>query len=204
MNDELDPQWHVISRFQPDEADIETLLRLLNHDDWQVRFNAARALRFSPDARALDELLKLFKREKHAAVRHMVALALGALHESGVDVPLFADLNNPTEATRRTLAIKRLKELKVRVAADHEDYVELLIPHQLVAECFIEIGFLMAQLTETAFPDGSAPIADSVPSAVLPVGSHPAVRFVESYPHGMKFRVYRKVGSPGDSNYSCR
>jgi hypothetical protein len=194
LEDELDPQWHTISRFQPDEVNIETLLRLLNHDDWQVRFNAARALRLSPDARALDDLLKLFKREKHASVRHMVALALGTLHESGVDVPLFADLNNPTAETRRDLAIKRLKELKVSVSVEHEDYIQLLIPHKLVAECFIEVGFLMAQLTEASFPDDYAPIAESVPSSVLPVWSNPAVKFVESYPHGMKFRVYRHTG----------
>jgi hypothetical protein len=194
MNDELDPSWRTISRFQPNEVDTETLLRLLKHDDWQVRFNAAWALRFNPDARALDELLKLFKREKHSAVRHMVALALGALHESGVDVPLFADLKDPTEETRRNLAIKRLKELKVSVSADHEDYIQLMIPHKLVAECFIEVGFLMAQLTEALFPDDYTPIAESVPSSVLPVWSNPAVKFVESYPHGMKFRVYRHTG----------
>ncbi|MEZ4666594.1 MAG: HEAT repeat domain-containing protein [Anaerolineae bacterium] len=194
MNDELDPSWRTISRFQPNEVDTETLLRLLNHDDWQVRFNAARMLRFNPDAQALNELLKLFKREKHSAVRHMVALALGALHEAGVEVPLFADLNNPTAETRRDLAIKRLKELKVSVSVEHEDYIQLLIPHKLVAECFIEIGFLMAQLTEASFPDDYAPIAESVPSSVLPVWSNPAVKFVESYPHGMKFRVYRHTG----------
>lgn len=194
MSEELDPQWYTISRFQPDEVDIETLLRLLKHDDWQVRFNAARALRFNPDAQALNDLLKLFKREKHSAVRHMVALALGALHEAGVEVPLFADLNNPTAETRRDLAIKRLKELKVSVSTNHEDYIQLMIPHKLVAECFIEIGFLMAQLTEASFPDDYAPIAESVPSSVLPVWSNPAVKFVESYPHGMKFRVYRHTG----------
>lgn len=191
MANELDPQWHMISRFQTDEVDIETVLRLLNHDDWQVRFNAARVLRFNPDAQALNELLKLFKREKQAAVRHMVALALGALHEAGVEVPLFATLNNPTVETRRDLAIKRLKELKVSVSTNHEDYIQLMIPHKLATECFIEIGFLMAQLTEASFPDDYAPIAESAPSSVLPVWSNPAVKFVESYPHGMKFRVYR-------------
>jgi hypothetical protein len=191
MSDELDPQWHTISRFQPDEVDIETLFRLLKHEDWQVRFNAARVLRFSPDARALDDLLTLFKREKHASVRHMVALALGTLHEAGVEVPLFAELNNPTAETRSDLAVKRLKELKISVSADHEDYIQLMIPHKLVAECFIEVGFLMAQLTEASFPDDYAPIAESVPSSVLPVWSNPAVEFVESYPHGMKFRVYQ-------------
>jgi hypothetical protein len=193
MSEELDPQWHTISRFQPDEADIEVLLRLLKHEDWQVRFNAARALRFAPDARALDELLKLFKREKHDAVRHMVALALGVLHEAGVEVPLFADLNNPTAETRFNLAVKRLKELKISVSADHEDYIQLMIPHKLMAECFIEVGLLMAQLTEEPFPENYAPIAESVPSSVLPVSSNPAVKFVESYPHGMKFRVYRRT-----------
>ncbi|HRE47544.1 MAG TPA: HEAT repeat domain-containing protein [Aggregatilineales bacterium] len=194
MSEELDPQWRTISRFQPDEVDTETLLRLLKHDDWQVRFNAARVLRFNPDARALDELLKLFKREKHGAVRHMVALALGALHEAGVEVPLFADLHNPAVETRRNLAIKRLKELKVSVSVEHEDYIQLMIPHKLAAECFIEVGFLMAQLTEASFPDAYAPIAESVPSSVLPVWSDPIVEFVESYPHGMKFRIYRRTG----------
>jgi hypothetical protein len=190
MTKELDPQWHTISRFQPDKVDIETLLSLLEHEDWQVRFNAARALRFDPDARALDDLLKLFKRENHDAVRHMVALALGALHEGGVEVSLFADLNHPAAETRRNLAIKRLKELKVNVSTTHKDYIQLMIPHGLGSASFIEVGFLMAQLTQASFPDNYAPIADSVLSSVLPVRSNPVVQFVESYPHGMKFRVY--------------
>jgi hypothetical protein len=44
MSDELDPRWHTISRLQPEAADLKTLLGLLKHDDWQVRFNAAREL----------------------------------------------------------------------------------------------------------------------------------------------------------------
>jgi|SRR5690606_18525182 hypothetical protein len=191
MSEELDPRWYAISRFLPDAVDIETLLKLLQHPDWQVRFNAARVLRYEPDSRALDDLLKLFKREKNSSVRHMVALALGALHESGVDVPLFADLNNPTAETRRDLAIKRLKELKVQVTTSQDDYILLMIPHKLLAESFIEVGFLMAQLAEISFPENYAPIAENVPSAVLPVWSSPAIEYVDSYPHGMKFRVYR-------------
>lgn len=191
MSKELDPRWRIISRFQPNAVDIKTLLKLLNHAEWQVRFNAARALRFDPDARALDTLLKLFRDEKHDSVRHMVALALGALHEAGVDVPLFAELKNPTAETRRNLAIKRLQELKVSVSTDHEGYVQLMIPHELAAPSFIEVGFLLAQLTDVAFPDHYAPLDDNKPSSVLPLWSNAAVKFVESYLHGMKFRVYR-------------
>lgn len=191
MSEEFDPRWHTISRNAPDKVDIETLLTLLKHKDWEVRWNAARMLRAEPDARALDDLLKLFKREKNEAVRHMVALALGALHESGVDVPLFADLKDPTEETRRNLAIKRLKELKVNVdTKTHKDHAVLMIPHKLDPECFIEIGILMAQLTDFSFPEDYAPVADSVPSAVLPELSRSAFEYPDSYPHGMKFRVY--------------
>lgn len=192
MSDELDPRWHSISRFQPQAVDFDTLLTLLEHADWQVRFNAARVLRFEPDARALDRLTALYERERHAAVRHMVALALGALHESGVFVPQFAAAISPTAETRRDLAIRRLKELKVAVSAAQEDCVQLMIPHALLAECFIEIGYLMAQLVDDPFPDHYTPIAEGSPSAVLPAWSSPIVDYVESYPHGMKFRVYRR------------
>lgn len=192
MSDELDPRWHTISRFQPDAVDLKTLLGLLKHDDWQVRFNAARELRFSPDARALDDLLKLYASEKHASVRHMVSLALGALHESGVEVPLFAGVNNADDETRRNLVIKRLKELRIKVTTEHEEFIQLMIPHELAKECFIEVGFLMAQLTEEAFPGHYAPIAQSVPSSVLPAWPNPNVKYVDSYPDGMKFRIYRK------------
>ena len=123
----------------------------------------------------------------------MVALALGALHEAGVDVPLFADLKDPTEETRRNLAIKRLKELKVGVWTDNDGDIGLMIPHELIAECYIEIGILMAQLTDFSFPEDYAPIADSVPSAVLPAWSRSAIRYPDSHPHGMKFRVYHHV-----------
>lgn len=190
MSEEFDPRWHTISRNAPDKVDIETLLTLLNHKDWQVRFNAARMLRAEPDARALDDLLKLFKREKNEAVRHMVALALGALHESGVDVPLFADLNDPREETRRNLAIKRLKELKVGVYVHKDEYISLTIPHNLSAECFIEIGFLMSQLTTVAFPENYAPLADSIPSSVLPQLSRPTITYSDTHSFGMKFRVF--------------
>lgn len=190
MSEELDPRWHTISRFQPNEVELDTLLKLLNHVEWQVRFNAARALRFDPDARALDSLLNLFQHEKEPNVRRMVARALGALHEAGVEVPLFADLKNLTAETRRNLALERLKELKVSVSAEHKDYIQLMIPHKLAAACFIEVGFLMAQLTDVAFPEHYAPLDDNELSSVLPVWSNAAVQFVESYPHGMKFRVY--------------
>lgn len=192
MNKELDPQWHTISRFLPEEVDIDTLLELLKHKDWEVRWNAARAIQCDPDERALKELLRMFKREKNAAVRHVVALALGALHESGVDVPLFADLKDPTEETRRNLAIKRLKELKAKVAGETDDYISFNIPHDLDAECYIEIGILLAQLTPFSFPEDYAPVADSVPSAVLPNWSQSAIEYPDSHPHGMKFRVYRQ------------
>ena len=193
MNGELDPQWYTISRFVPEEVDIETLLTLLKHKAWEVRWNAARAIQCEPDERALKALLGMFKREKNAAVRHVVALALSALHESGVEVPLFADIKDPTGETRRNLAINRLKELKVRVAGETDEYISLNIPHNLDAECYIEIGILMAQLTAFSFPEDYAPVADSVPSAVLPDWSKSAIEYPDSHPHGMKFRVYRHV-----------
>lgn len=192
MSDELDPRWHTISRFQPDEVDIETLLKLLKHPDWQVRFNAAREIRFRPNAQALPDLLTLFREEKNSSVRHMVGLALGALHESGVEVPLFTALKNPTPNTRRDIAIKRLRELKVTVSTQHKDYDHLMIPHDLSGDSFIEVGFLMAQLVEIPFPDHYAPMTDRVSSAVLPQWSSPVIKFVESYPGGMKFRIYRR------------
>lgn len=188
---ELDPSWFVISRFHSEEVNFETLLKLLKHPRWEVRLNAAREIRFQPDERALDDLLSMFKSEKHGAVRHMVALALGALHEAGIPVPLFNDLKNPTAEMRKEIAIQRLKELKVKVQIN-KDHYQLMIPHKLDSPAFIEIGYLMAQLVDTPFPEAFSALADLVPSAVLAEWSNPSVQFVDSYPHGMKFRIYRQ------------
>lgn len=195
MSDEMDSRWHTITRGLPDEVDFQTLLKLLNHADWSVRFNAARVLRFRPDAQALDVLMDLFEREKHSAVRHMVALALSALHESGVEVPLFARLKNPTAGTRRDLVINRLKEFGIRVSRDKKNNDQLLVPHKLDSGALIEVGFLMAQLTDIPFPENYSPIADQTASKVFPGWSNPTVEFVESYPHGMKFRIRRTQNS---------
>jgi hypothetical protein len=163
----------------------------MKHPEWEVRFNAVRELRFQPDVRALDALLTMFQHEQHASVRHMVMLALSAFHEASIEVPMFAKLNMLNPETRRELAIKRLKELKVEVT-QRENYVLLMIPHELRAYSLLEIGVLMAQLTEAPFPDDYSPLDDHVPSSVLPHRSHSSMGFVDSYPGGMKFRVYRK------------
>ena len=183
-----DPQWKRISRFRPDEMDIDALLVLLKNPEWQVRFNAVRELRFQPDARALDALLAMFQHEKHTSVRHMVALALGAFHEAGIEVPLF---NNLANANPVEIAIKRLKELKVKVTRQ-ADYILLMIPHDLKAASLIEVGVLLAQLTDNTFPEQYSPLDDHVPSAVLPDLSKPVIEYADSYVEGMKFRVYKK------------
>lgn len=190
-DNELDQRWYVISRLRPEQVDLETLLALLKHPRWEVRWNAAREIQFQPDERALDDLLFLFKTEMDSTVRHMVALALGALYEAGVDVPVFSDLKNATAETRKEIAIQRLKELKVKVQVN-KDHYQLMIPHKLDSPACIEVGFLMAQLVDTLFPEAFSPLADLVPSAVLAEWSNPSVQFVESYPHGMKFRIYRQ------------
>jgi hypothetical protein len=170
---ELDSSWYKISRLQPPEVDVETLLPLLKHKRWEVRFNAVRELR-----------------EKQEAVRHMLALTLSAYHEAGMEVPLFADARNPTEETRRQLVIKRLKELKCQVYGNNQGDLQVLVPHKLDTPHCVEVGFLMAQLVDIVFPEQYEPLADIVPSAVLPVPSNPAVSFVDSHPHGMKYRIY--------------
>jgi hypothetical protein len=104
---------------------------------------------------------------------------------------MFASLKHLNPETRRELAIKRLQELRVEVYPK-ENYVQIMIPHKLQSVGLIEIGILMAQLTDIPFPEQYAPLEDAVPSAVLPHRSKPAIKFVESYPHGMKFRIYRK------------
>ena len=60
--------------------------------------------------------------------------------ETGVDVPLFTDLKDPPEETQRNLALKRLRELKARVADHTDEYVSLNIPHNLDAGCYVENG----------------------------------------------------------------
>jgi hypothetical protein len=178
---ELDSSWYNISRLQPPEVDVETLLALLKHKRWEVRFNAVRELREKLDEAALKELLKMFKREKQEAVRHMLALTLSAYHEAGMEVPLFADAMNPTEETRRQLVIKY---------GNNQGDLQVLVPHKLDTPHCVEVGFLMAQLVDIVFPEQYEPLADIVPSAVLPAVKNPAVSFVDSHPHGMKYRIY--------------
>ena len=42
----LDPSWYEITRFRPAKQDFETLLTLLKHHHWEVRWNAAREFFF--------------------------------------------------------------------------------------------------------------------------------------------------------------
>ena len=154
--EQLDPTWFRISRFRPSEEAIEILLKLLNHPRWEVRWNAARELYFEGEERALDSLMNLLKNDPNNSVRNMASRALGALYDAGIDVPLYAAKGDHNADTRIKRAIARLKELKVSVYRDKAFY-RIKIRHDLPAPFYIEIGYLMAQLTDDPFPEKYSP-----------------------------------------------
>jgi hypothetical protein len=192
MNDDkpLDPSWFTISRFRPSEEDVGTLLGLLKHSEWTVRWNAARELSFRKDIRTIDALIDVLKTDPANSVRAMASQALGALHADGIPISLYPTLGDTSEETRIRVALERLQELGVDVSTQKE-YYRLLIPHDLQSPLYLEIGYLMAQLNAIPFPNKYAPLAE-VPSLVIPERVNPSIDFRESYPHGMKFLIQRR------------
>jgi hypothetical protein len=154
MNDdtELDPRWFTFARERPSEQDAATLIALLTHAEWRVRWNAARELYQRKDARARDALIEVLTHDPNASVRHMASRALGALHAAGIRIPIYPKRGDTSEKTRIRIALARLKELGVEVGKQG-GYCRLLIPHELRAPQYLEIGYLMAQLNAIPFPD---------------------------------------------------
>lgn len=190
----LDRSWFTISRFWPDsprsQVDLAGLLELLSHPAWEVRWNAARELYIRRDKRAIDALTGVLTSDPVPSVRLMASQALGALHEKGILVPLYDRAEATPDEQRIQVALARLAELGVVVTITHTSY-RLAIPQTLLSPLYIEIGYLMAQLDESAFPQDYSPLAD-VPSLVLPMLSHPAAEFRESYPSHLKYIITRQ------------
>ncbi|MFN8528671.1 MAG: hypothetical protein U0670_08685 [Anaerolineae bacterium] len=92
----------------------------------------------------------------------------------------------------RKLAIARLAELGVDISssADQANFV-LMIPFDLPAPDYVEIGYLMAQLGDENFPVDYFYLSFNIASNVIPPKpkSGLPVEFADSYPHAMKFRV---------------
>src|SRR5262245_20496713 len=121
-DDPIDPTWFAISRFRPDERgprySLASLLGLLKHARWEVRWNAARELFFRADKRSVDGLIDLLRNDPVNSVRRMAAQALGALHEKGVPVSLYQSLSESGENVRAQVALQRLAELGVEVTVE--------------------------------------------------------------------------------------
>ncbi len=96
---------------------------------------------------------------------------------------------------KRQTALERMKELGAIEFREWEKGVDITVPHSMGVTQGIEFGFLLAQLSEHEYPEGFGSLSSSPDSKVYgkPVwGVAPPVHFVESYPHGMKYRVYKK------------
>ena len=91
---------------------------------------------------------------------------------------------------KRRAALERLAELGVDVYSSlNEVNYTLLIPHNLIAPQYIEIGYLIAQLGDEVFPEMYNCLSDG-DSKVFPRRvAHSPVYFVDSHPHGMKYRI---------------
>ena len=99
-------------------------------------------------------------------------------------------MNDLTEKKKR-FALERLGEIGIELKEDENSY-DFTIPHGLIEPRCVEFGFLLAQLTDCEFPDGFSSLSD-LDSKIYEKKSKPSpVEFVESYPHGMKYRVYKK------------
>lgn len=96
---------------------------------------------------------------------------------------------------KRKAALERLAELKVDVASSLTgvDYT-LMIPRTLQSPEYIEIGYLLAQLGDEQFPEYYACLSDTETKVFKrQKGAPRLVYFVESYPHGLKYRVIPKA-----------
>lgn len=93
---------------------------------------------------------------------------------------------------KRAAALKRLAELKVdvySVSTNGDDYT-LLVPHTLISPEYIEVGYLMAQLGNEQFPEHYDCLSDTETTLFNRQRGDPLpVWFVDSHPHGMKYRV---------------
>lgn len=93
---------------------------------------------------------------------------------------------------KRDAALKRLAELRVDVYSATGPGVDftLIVPHDLSGPEWIEVGYLMAQLGNEQFPHHYACLSDTETKLFKHKRGDPLpVYFVESYPHGMKYRV---------------
>ncbi|MFH1367590.1 MAG: hypothetical protein ABII64_00550 [Elusimicrobiota bacterium] len=90
---------------------------------------------------------------------------------------------------KKKTALLRMAELGVNIYSSiGEDDYTLLVPYGLVATDYIEIGYLISQLVDTEFPDGYGLITD-IKSEVIKKQDVDLVEFVDSHPHGLKYRV---------------
>lgn len=85
------------------------------------------------------------------------------------------------------VALRRLKELGV-VIKEYDDFLNFVIPSELNRPKLVETGFLLAQLDRSRFPEGFAGLSD----LAAPPAGKTWVRYVDSHPHGLEYRVYKR------------
>jgi len=194
----LDEHWYKISRYRGNPKAPDDLLKLLKHSHPTVRWNAARELYFLKDTRAVESLIEVMQTDPVNFVRSMASQALGALHNAGVNIPIFADLKAVNQQSVDKLALTRLRELGVCVEERENGYF-LWISHSLDSVSYLEVGYLMAQLDAIPFPYQYSPINESVPSQCLVNRADPSLKFRESDPSDMKFFIQR-IDFPVDNS----
>lgn len=97
-----------------------------------------------------------------------------------------------TESTKKfKTAIARLKELGAEIS-EQEDAYDLQIPQDLDLTEGVEVGFLLAQISEHDYPDGFSPLSDLETKQYKTHKGPSPVLFVDSHPHGLQYRVYKK------------
>lgn len=88
-------------------------------------------------------------------------------------------------------AIARMKELGVEIS-ENEKGVDFLIPHSFDVTEGVEFGFLLSQLSTHSYPKNFTGLCGVNSTVYSKTSKCPPVHFVESFPHGLKYRIYRK------------
>ncbi len=97
-----------------------------------------------------------------------------------------------TELTaKKKMAFERLRELGIKYE-ELDEFYDFMVPHDLIQPRCIEVGFLLAQLSDREYPKGYSSLCD-LDSKVYPaITEESPVDFAESYPAFLLYRVYKK------------
>lgn len=93
--------------------EVEQLIKELQNESWQIRWNAAAALGETKDPRAIEPLIVALK-DENSYVRMTAARSLGMIDDPRVIEPLIEALKEESHGVRKNAALS----LKMRTGQD--------------------------------------------------------------------------------------